>query len=1239
MKIQRSRYFLGGIGVLLLLMVGIMWAVAAVASPSGQTQGTIALNENYVRSDCGADIDDCTLKVTVSDADLSKTTEVDPDEDRTVQVEISSTVSAARFNTLVVDIEGAEAFTAQDADTKGRVVVIENMDEVLPIVGSVSIDYDASTGIGDSKNPDAEVTRVRVQGGKQLIDLQLNSDLDAGDIIALSYNTSDEEGTVAEIRGDEGTMYLNLQEKLGGPESAFGDQGKYAGTFEVAKNVTIDIGNIQGEQHLVRPGLRSGRQFTENLSVGDADIADGGTVTVTVSNPTLRDGPDSDKDLNEDDIEILRGDVRDPVVTDPVAGTIEFEATDDIDAGSTIRISYYGDDHFDIDLEHGPARADLTEPDIEVPQPGSFGALYRWRDDTRDSITLSVESDTPSNGAVLAVTYRGTERIDYTGTGIDSTDTDRSFPVELVDRPVNSVPADGDITILDDAGLPVSASDLTASASGDGETPVEVTFTVPSGGEAIEAGQTFYIHYPGMDIAAAFNPKNALDAEADDRPILKVDPSPAGEVRAIYSDASGGDTSDVATVENSGPSVGDSSPANGSSFGPANAPTLSVSITDMPGPPFGSGVDEDSILFYVVTDGSDLPDNPTTNLFTGDFSTDAGTVTSSLPLIDDPDKRTDSLNIKDGDVGDISWWVIVKDNVGNETRSDAKPDDKEKMEDLGNQPYTLEIDTSAPKSVADHTVTGQYYDASEKDAADRIKDNKRNSIRLAFDDDISEGSVDNDDFTVSVGDATIAVSSVIVQGSDIYLTLAEDLSSDATPTVTIEATDDRIMNTAGNALATGDIKVSDMIDPGVSVSLSKTLSTGDLTVTVATDEDIISIPSVTLYDGDGNRIRAVGGAKRASATANEWTFPVSINKGADGTDEANAATDGVYSVVASALDKARNRGNAGNEDSSKDNAITFEIDTQLDAFQVTDDNDFDTLSSGDLVGETDIYYFGLKWNDEKEYDGDSHKNVTLTTAVLNSGDEDDEMDLTAGIDPTGPATSFTITAEGISQGDHTLTVSGVDEAGNKMENVEIAFTITELSFEFQLRRGINHISLPRNPANMDINAVFGGTSEVTSVFTYVEGVPKAAFRDNSGAFVGDLTEIDASHAYGVESTGSVKVTIAIPNVSGAVAPPTVVVKQGWNFVPVITLDDINVVNDQPVMDADAYLGFGWSSGWTFSNNRWTSIAPDPRNDNFDLCESALQSGEVTIGKGYWVYYEGAASLNPGSLPAKPDCSS
>ena len=95
MKIQRSRYFLGGIGVLLLLVVGILWAVAAVASPSGQTAGTIPLNKDHVRSNCvGTNTADCTLRVTVNDADLSTTEKVGPDEDRKVQVNITSTVDA-----------------------------------------------------------------------------------------------------------------------------------------------------------------------------------------------------------------------------------------------------------------------------------------------------------------------------------------------------------------------------------------------------------------------------------------------------------------------------------------------------------------------------------------------------------------------------------------------------------------------------------------------------------------------------------------------------------------------------------------------------------------------------------------------------------------------------------------------------------------------------------------------------------------------------------------------------------------------------------------------------------------------------------------------------------------------------------------------------------------------------------------------------------------------------------------
>ncbi len=1223
MKIQRSRYFLGGIGVLLLLLVGILWAVAAVASPSGQTQGTISLDESHVRSNCTADASDCTLEAKVTDADLSLPVPVGPEEDRTVSVTIDAAgVDASRFTTLVVDIAGGEAFTRQDAQKAGTVNVNPSMDDVLPIVGSVGIDYDGSDGIGTDKNPDVQVTRDRVQGGKQLIDLQINNDLDSGDIIALSYNTSDEEGTVAMVEGDEGTMYLNLQEVLGGSESSLGDQGSYAGTFEVASKVTIDIGDIEGEQHHVSAGLRTGRPYSEPYTVtttGGNGVDEDANFDLKLNYPTLRDG-DDDGDDYLDDIEVVGGDAEVAETQSSAAsaesGIVTFTATDDIAEGSTIRVSYLGDDHFTIDLDHGPAQEELSESDIAVPQPGRFDDFYTWRGETRDTITLSVEQNTPSNGAVLAVSYKGTETIDNTDGTID---VGESFEVDLMDRDDNSPPSS--ITVLNAAGETVN---LTASATGDGETRARATFTVPTGGTPVADGQSFYIHYDGMVIAAASNPRNALNAEAEVRPIIKVDPNPSGEVRAIYSDASGGSVTEEATVENSGPSVSDASPASGSAFGPKNAPTLMAVITDVPAPPLGSGVDTDSdeVEFYVSTTGAmEMTGGQT---FTGDVSTDGGVITVSLPLINDPHKRTDSLNIEDGVVQNISWWVTVKDNVGNMTTSDAKPDDEEEMKDLGNQPYTLSIDTTAPKSQANDTVTGQSYNADDKE----IERNQRNSIRLAFDDAINNDSVDTSDFTVSVGDASIAVESANAVGSDIFLTLAEDLSSDATPTVTVE---DRVENSAGIALATGDIKVSDDIDPGVSVDLSTTLSKGELSVTVATDEAIIGVPSVRVFF-DGARDRAaVSSAKRTSATANEWTFDIDTSKGTD--------TDGVYSVEASALDKARNRGTKGGDDSSAKNAITFEIDTNLTAFETADDGDFDTLSDGQLVGESDAYYFGVKWNDSDEYDDDSHDNVTLTAAVLNSGD-DDEVILTSGIDPEGPATIFTITAEGLPQGEHTLLVQGMDDAGNEAE-AEIDFEITELSFDIQLRRGINHISLPRDPANTDINDVFGEYAQITSVFTFTDGTANslASFREpgSTGPFMGTLTTINASQAYGVEATGSVKVTIAIPNARADLSPPTVTVSQGWNFVPVTTLDDINVISAQSVMDADAYLGFGWTSGWTFSNNRWSSILPDPRNDNFDLCSTDLQSGEVQIGRGYWVYYEGAGSLNPGSLP-RANCS-
>jgi hypothetical protein len=345
--------------------------------------------------------------------------------------------------------------------------------------------------------------------------------------------------------------------------------------------------------------------------------------------------------------------------------------------------------------------------------------------------------------------------------------------------------------------------------------------------------------------------------------------------------------------------------------------------------------------------------------------------------------------------------------------------------------------------------------------------------------------------------------------------------------------------------------------------------------------------------------------------ANTWTYEF----------EFGAGDDGQYTLEATAVDdirKPRNVGTGGTQDPSEDGSVTFQIDRTLPR---PVDVNFDPRT-GDEINFAPLLFFEFSWATESnEYTGDSHDDVTLTTLVLDSGD-DVETNLLGDALPQGPSVNFEISVADLTVGTHTLSVNGTDDAGNTLDDdFLVEFEVTRPIFELTLGRGISHISLPRSPSNQDINAVFGDSGEVLTVFTFEGNRPLAAFRDPStGLFVGNLDTIDAKHAYGVETEGPVTVDIQIPPLSGNLPLPTVKVIGGqWNFVPVISLDDLEDIPQGTELEADVYLGgeASWSSGWTFQQGGWEAIQPRIVDD-------------VLIGRGYWVFYTADRTLTPGT---------
>ena len=158
-----------------------------------------------------------------------------------------------------------------------------------------------------------------------------------------------------------------------------------------------------------------------------------------------------------------------------------------------------------------------------------------------------------------------------------------------------------------------------------------------------------------------------------------------------------------------------------------------------------------------------------------------------------------------------------------------------------------------------------------------------------------------------------------------------------------------------------------------------------------------------------------------------------------------------------------------------------------------------------------------------------------------------------------------------------------------------------------LTTGMNLISVPRDPENTDIQAVFGDVEEITLVFTRpIAGESDlpwlVAVRDQmTGEFVGDLKSIDARHAYWVKASGSSKVEIETPQLEAQRTPPSIFVAAGeWTLVPVISLapiapagtatDSPDYIQEGTEFDANAYFGSDLSKAFTFEAGQWKAIS-------------------------------------------------
>ena len=737
------------------------------------------------------------------------------------------------------------------------------------------------------------------------------------------------------------------------------------------------------------------------------------------------------------------------------------------------------------------------------------------------------------------------------------------------------------------------------------------------------SGEVFTVSYP---FEAGFNPQNALiPANCPlpcPRPIVLAS---SGNRVSIASD----DDKVSVTSEADPPEFANPTPTDGSATDDI-AETLQIEIFDDL-----AGVDAATVEFLVSDDSDDIADAVT---FGDDRDnggeeaalitvTPQGDVTVAEVDLDEVDEEVGgAFNVPDDATTIVRWWVRATDEVGNTDISDADDDT------AGDQPFTLRVDNEDPD--IDGVVIGDHWDSDDEriegDRRDLLGSSEKDTIRVEFNEPLDGTSISPSDFSVTdTAGNLLTITDVMwfdedstgdLARSSVFLVLEEVLASGALVNVELIGS---VSDAAGNSVTAVTVEADDVTDgiaPTPSISVDTELSDEAVVITVETDEDIRTLrPVLELCreddddddtDGDCNPVTE---RPTKAADVNVWTYSLDITRA------------GQYSVVVTAEDDERNSGASGERNPADDDAVTFEIDNDIPNPATTDPADD---PNGDSPATfADPFFIEVSWNtsEDSEYDGDSNDEVTITRAEL------DDVDVVS-LSSTRDGERWTIAILGIELGDHELVIDAVDTAGNELEDFSIEFTLEEReAWELGLVPGMNLISIPAEPADDGINAIFGETEEVDLIFTREGDVWLVAQRDRdtdlfeSTGAVSDLTTIDSKHAYWVRASASVTVDIDIPPLGAQQLLPTIGVKGGeWNLVPVISLDSLSDIGQFTAVDGDDYLGDDWNKAFTFDQGVWHSVLPGTGDDGKpDTLDDSLQ-----IGRGYWVFFTEDGTLTP-----------
>ncbi len=221
---------------------------------------------------------------------------------------------------------------------------------------------------------------------------------------------------------------------------------------------------------------------------------------------------------------------------------------------------------------------------------------------------------------------------------------------------------------------------------------------------------------------------------------------------------------------------------------------------------------------------------------------------------------------------EIDFQAFVMDMAGNIGFSDSDPANPRFINDLGTKladrdkeiakqvlgyysAHIITLDEKDPVINVEQSATGFFGRNNDKNIADRY------GVMVVFDGPIAADTVSTDTFSVELDDETSAtVADVGVDGKYVFLKLASELASDATPMIDI-APGEKVEDMAGNETygrEQDEFEAADGISPRLTVTLSGGSGTGTgnegsdkltkdkITIHVSSDEMLQSAPRIAV---------------------------------------------------------------------------------------------------------------------------------------------------------------------------------------------------------------------------------------------------------------------------------------------------------------------------------------------------------------------------------------------------------